>query len=79
MWNHAPDGLEKNLRWCTVMERTRFAWVYDMSFMKKVMITQLRVNITLEWNYDTQITYLIAEKATTDVNLLAANDDNLLT
>lgn len=38
---HATDSLEEDLRGCAEMERPRFLWVYDMTFVKKVVVTEL--------------------------------------
>lgn len=39
--DHPTDGLEENLRWCTVVEGTRFPRVDDMALVEKIVIAQL--------------------------------------
>ena len=79
--NHATDCLKENLGGSAMMEWTRFLGVDDMAFMKEVVVAKLQPDGMLEVYHSIEYsehTYLVAEEATGDVNLLASDYNNLL-
>lgn len=79
--DHAADGSEKDFGRSAVMEGARLFGVYNVALVKEVVVAQLNEggSLRIEFASLNGLTrYLVAEEATRNVDLLAANDNNLL-